>query len=307
MDQDGNNEPLHPQEPHAEQLPPEEEQQAPEQRELLLHGDVNLNNPDPEFVDLLMHGFQFPEHDGFSDDEDDAMVEDQGELHGPHIEIDRFPDDADDAVLDTTAEQLEKQDKDIQGIPWATTPWTRSTYREKRNADYSSYYNRESEVKAAEAIIKSQCLDSHLCSQTTARYTFYRNWRRVRPTIVHFQLRNLLWPVTSHQILYVCANRIMQWHNQSRKIEPRVVLDLRQAENIRTVTTAPRVPGSLNPRIGIDSMSVCTLCAKYGVLAAGGFGGELVVSKYNEKKSPLREDGGGCEGDGDMMLKNALG
>ena len=39
--------------------------------------------------------------------------------------------------LDTTAEQL-REGRDMQGIPWHTTHWTREEYRARRDADYKS-------------------------------------------------------------------------------------------------------------------------------------------------------------------------
>ena len=44
-----------------------------------------------------------------------------------HFLFQNFSDD-DDGLLDTTADDV-FIGKDLQGIPWATTPWTRASYR----------------------------------------------------------------------------------------------------------------------------------------------------------------------------------
>ena len=67
----------------------------------------------------------------------------------------------------------------------------------------------------------------------------------------------------------------MHWQNQYRKLEPNVVLDMNN-NNGGAITTI-RGTGSGASMASIDAMSVCTMCAKHGIVAAGGFGGELVV------------------------------
>lgn len=281
MDEDGD-EPLHLNVPLDEQQAREEEEAFANQDQAFMNA---ANHADP-LLEAMMNEFQFPDDGGFDQDmmvdhesEEEEEIEDEDDEQRPHLE--EFPED-DDALLDSTAEQVEKG-KDIQGIPWSTTPWTRDAYRRKRNTDYNSYYNCENEVKAAAATIKSQCLASHtLSARCDARYTFYRNWRRVRSTIVHFQLRNLVWPVTSHQILYVASNRIMQWQNQTRGTEPRPLLDMsRSPASNTTITTIRTATGANVNNESIDRVVVCTMCAKYGIVAAGGFGGELVVTQLN--------------------------
>jgi len=291
MDHDGD-EPLHADAPMDEQQAREEAFADPEAfLDAIIQGGVA-----GPLLEEMMNEFQFPDDEGFDQDMmDDLEAAEEEEIENeedyeqrPHIE--EFSDDDDDALLDSTAEQV-KSGKDIQGIPWSTTPWTRDAYRSKRNADYSSYYNCEDEVKAAATTIKSQCLASHnRTGQSAARFTFYRNWRRVRSTIVHFQLRNLLWPVTSHQILYVANNKIMQWQNQTRKTEPRTVVDLSSTADPGTISTIRTATGAGVNHESIHTMSVCTMCAKYGIVAAGGFGGELVVKRINMDE--MTEPGG---------------
>jgi hypothetical protein len=286
--------PVHPDAPLDEQQAREEAFANPE---AFLDAIIQGGAAGP-LLEEMMNEFQFPDDEGFDQDmmDDPEAAEDDGIEHDDDYEqrfrMENFPED-DDSLLDSTADQV-KKGKDIQGIPWSTTPWTRDAYRSKRNADYISYFNCENEVKAAAMAIKSQCLASHNRSgRCDARYTFYRNWRRVRSTIVHFQLRNLVWPVTSHQILYVANNRIMQWQNQTRKTEPRSIVDLSSTADHGTITTIRTATGAGVNHESIHAMSVCTMCAKEDIVAAGGFGGELIVTRLNMKE--MTEPGGDNE------------
>ena len=89
----------------------------------------------------------------------------------------------------------------------------------------------------------------------------------MRPTIVHFQLRNLVWPTSAHEVYYVSNNAVMRWNNLHRAA-PEVLLDVSTATDARRFGT------------NLDAINVCTLCAKHGLMAAGGFGGELVTRKW---------------------------
>lgn len=127
-------------------------------------------------------------------------------------------------------------------------------------------------MRAADASVVETATRPRERPPAAARYEFWRNWRRVRPTVVHFQLRNLVWPVTSSTLFYVCANRVMRWC-AGRRREVEVIVDVSR-------------PGAAP---GLDAVNVCTLCARHGLVAAGGFGGELVVAAAGAE----REAGGG--------------
>ena len=118
--------------------------------------------------------------------------------------------------------------------------------------------NLEEEVLAAAPIISKTALVPKELHPTLTKYSFYRNWRAVRSTIVHFQLRNLLWPVSAHDIYYVANNRVVHWNNLVRGKNPDTVLDL---------------------GMQYEAVNVCTMCAKHGIVAAGGFSGELVTTR----------------------------
>lgn len=80
----------------------------------------------------------------------------------------------------------------------------------------------------------------------------------------------------------MASNRIMQWQNQTRATEPRPLLDMsRSPASNTTITTIRTATGANVNNESIDRVVVCTMCAKYGIVAAGGFGGELVVTQLN--------------------------
>lgn len=49
-------------------------------------------------------------------------------------------------------------------------------------------------------------------------YKFHRNWRRLHSTIVHFQLRNLLWCPTPTEMYAVHENRVVAFSTATREL-----------------------------------------------------------------------------------------
>lgn len=47
-------------------------------------------------------------------------------------------------------------------------------------------------------------------------FMFHRNWRRLHSTIVHFQLRNLLWCPTTTDMYAVHENRVLTYSTATR-------------------------------------------------------------------------------------------
>lgn len=151
-------------------------------------------------------------------------------------------------------------------------------------------------------------------SQSAALFTFHRNWRKLRSTIVHFQLRNLLWCPTPTDMYTVYQNRVVGFNTCTRRAS--VVRQCRNAGGARggsPPAAADRLgspqraalytPSSPNPPLpqsrpgrpwqvmdvgggigapgapGIGPAQVCTACVRYGLAAGGGFAGELVVRR----------------------------
>ena len=62
--------------------------------------------------------------------------------------------------------------------------------QEVRNKQYHNYFNLEEEVAAAQPAIDAAAVKARAGARC---FDFYRSWRQARSSIVHFQLRNLLW------------------------------------------------------------------------------------------------------------------
>uniref|UniRef100_A0A7S0RS80 DUF2415 domain-containing protein n=1 Tax=Pyramimonas obovata TaxID=1411642 RepID=A0A7S0RS80_9CHLO len=158
---------------------------------------------------------------------------------------------------DTTPEQARKG-RDIQGIPWHEVRFTRERYRETRLLNYHNYVNREDEV------------DRNVLAKQSKRfkkggqyYAFQLNTRKVRCTIVHFQLRNLVWATSKHDVYIMHNSTVLHWNAVSRRATEVLNLD------------RPREVGRVQ---------ISTMCVHRNLLVAGGFSGELVAKDLNRKE-----------------------
>lgn len=186
----------------------------------------------------------------------------------PDISADsEFEDDFEvrKSKLDTSAIEA-RNGKDIQGIPWERLNFTRDKYRETRLKQYKNY---ESLSRSREDLEKE-------CKEVGKGHSFYDfqfNTRLVKSTIVHFQLRNLLWSTSKHDVYLMQNYSVMHWSSLLGKGEE--VLNV-----ARPLTPTMKYPGSASqtlPRVQISTMAV-----RDGLLAAGGFQGELICKYLNQ-------------------------
>ena len=84
---------------------------------------------------------------------------------------------------------------------------------------------------------------------------------------MHFQLRNLVWATSKHDAYVMSENRVVHWNAATRRATP--VLDLDGG------SSGGLMAGDF-PRIQVSTTRV-----KDGIVAAGGFAGELVVLDTN--------------------------
>ena len=91
---------------------------------------------------------------------------------------------------------------------------------------------------------------------------------------MHFQLRNVLWCPTPYDMYAVHENRILSFDTTTRKVA--VEMDL--GGSLRGA--AAHLPG-------IGAAKVCTLCVRHGLVAAGGFGGEVVAKRVGAPGAPI--------------------
>ncbi|ESW20649.1 hypothetical protein PHAVU_005G003900 [Phaseolus vulgaris] len=197
------------------------------------------------------------EMEDVEDDVDDESIG-EGERGGVESDADEF-DYSSDKVVDTTAAQA-RRGQDIQGIPWDNLSITRERYRRTRLEQYKNYEN----------ILGSGDLSGKDCKNTRKGCSFYdfkKNTRSVKSTILHFQLRNLVWATSKHDVYLMSQFSIMHWSSMTCKSSE--VLNVSGH-----VAPSEKHPESLLE--GFTHTQVSTLAVREKLLVAGGFQGELI-------------------------------
>lgn len=212
-------------------------------------------------------GYDGDDEDDEEDEESDTCEEDEP----PPMEVfDRQSEQSND----TTAAQVVRG-KDPQGIPWGRLQFTREQYRQQRLATYRNYTNLIGEEDGPK-VRAEICQGYRQPAKGGRAFAFVRNWRSVPSTIVHFQLRNLLWATGPHELFVVSSNAVSHWSAITGRTT--------EVLNLRGLPKGPRLPG-------IGRVQISTLGVDRELLAAGGFTGELVVAR-------MRGGGGGGGGGG---------
>ncbi|KAF6135402.1 hypothetical protein GIB67_027276, partial [Kingdonia uniflora] len=106
-----------------------------------------------------------------------------------------------------------------------------------------------------------------------AYYEFQRNTRSVKSTILHFQLRNLVWATSKHDVYLISHFFVIHWSSLTRRKTE--VLDV-------SGHVAPNEKYPRNLFEGFTKTQVSTLVVKDKLLVAGGFQGELIC-KYIDR------------------------
>lgn len=183
---------------------------------------------------------------------------------GSDSEVDEY-DHMNHKLGDTYAAQARKG-KDIQGIPWERLSINREQYRQTRLEQYKNYEN----VPQSGESSQKQC---KVTNKEGSFYEFRSNSRSVKSTILHFQLRNLVWATSKHDVYYMSHFSVLHWSSSTRNKSS--VLNV--AGHV-----APREnhPGSLVE--GFTQTQVSTLAVKDNLLIIGGFQGELIC-KYLDR------------------------
>lgn len=206
-----------------------------------------------EDADYMADEYDMEDVDEDIDDEFRAR-----ESGGSDSDVDDF-DYSNNKVADTTAAQA-RGGKDIQGIPWDRLSITREKYRKTRLEQYKNYENipHSGEGSGKDCIITKK---------GSTYYEFRRNARSVKSTILHFQLRNLVWATSKHDVYFMTNFSVIHWSSlTSTKFE---VLNVSGH-----VAPSEKHPGSLLE--GFTQTQVSTLAVKDKLLVAGGFQGELI-------------------------------
>ncbi|PWA70849.1 WD40/YVTN repeat-like-containing domain-containing protein [Artemisia annua] len=119
--------------------------------------------------------------------------------------------DFDVMVTDTSSAQARKG-KDIQGIPWDRLNITRESYRRTRLEQYRNYENIPLSGDAVDKNCKQKQKGGNY-------YEFFHNTRLVKPTILHFQLRNLVWATSKHDVYLMSNYSLMHWSSSSHNLK----------------------------------------------------------------------------------------
>ncbi|KAA8527301.1 hypothetical protein F0562_034602 [Nyssa sinensis] len=195
----------------------------------------------------------------------DFLDDTDGEYYGGETALD--DDDMElTRVTDTSSAQARKG-KDIQGIPWERLNITREIYRTTRLEQYRNYENIPS---SGEAVDKE-------CNQMEKGgnyYEFFHNARLVKPTILHFQLRNLVWATSKHDVYLMSNYSVMHWSSLSRNLTE--VLNFSGH-----IAPTEKHTGSLLE--GFTQTQISTLAVRDNFLVAGGFQGELTCKRLDRK------------------------
>jgi hypothetical protein len=171
-----------------------------------------------------------------------------------------------DMVTDTSSSQA-RGGKDIQGIPWERLNITRENYRLTRLEQYKNYEN----IPASGQVIDKECKQV----EKGGRYfDFFHNSRLVKPTILHFQLRNLIWATSKHDVYLMSNYSVMHWSSLTGNLS--VVLNFSGH-----VAPSERHAGSLLE--GFTQTQISTLAVKDKYMVAGGFQGELTCKRLDKQ------------------------
>ncbi|XP_026446966.1 uncharacterized WD repeat-containing protein C2A9.03-like isoform X1 [Papaver somniferum] len=220
---------------------------------------------------------QFEHNDDFEYLNDDVIYDINDFEDNPFEEFgqqmnDRDSDDVNvfnmnEQKTDTTAYEA-RNGKDIQGIPWERFNFGRDKYRQNRLKQYKNFQNLSRTDTTTPQLYKE-------CKQVDKGNTFYDfqfNTRLVKSTIVHFQLRNLLWATSKHDVYLLQNYSVMHWSALLRR--GKEVLNV-----AGPIAPTMKEPGSLAQ--SLSRVQISTMAVKDNFMAAGGFRGELVCKHLN--------------------------
>lgn len=159
-------------------------------------------------------------------------------------------------MTDTSAAQARKG-KDIQGIPWERLNVTRQSYRLTRLEQYRNYEN----IPLSGEAVDKEC---EQVEKGANYYEFFYNARSVKPTILHFQLRNLVWATSKHDVYMISNYSLMHWSSISRNLSEVINFS-------GHIAPTEKHAGSLLE--GLTQTQISTMAVKNRFVVAGGFQG----------------------------------
>ncbi|CAM6129249.1 unnamed protein product [Calypogeia fissa] len=218
-------------------------------------------------VDHDVYDYMVDDYDAIDvDDDADEILQARERVS---LETDSDEDDNEVTnVSDTTAAEA-RRGKDIQGIPWSILQFTREKYREQRLLQYKNYEN----LNRSHEELDKECKQFKKGGKF---YQFRHNTRSVKSTYVHFQLRNLVWATSKHDVYLMHSYSVMHWSPMTRKSTE--VLNV--SERVVSVNEAKKNPWAYHQQ-GLGPVQISTMCVENNLLVAGGFQGEMVCKNLN--------------------------
>ncbi|TYK16979.1 putative WD repeat-containing protein C2A9.03-like [Cucumis melo var. makuwa] len=166
-----------------------------------------------------------------------------------------------------TSSALARKGLDIQGIPWDRLNISREKYRLTRLEQYKNYEN----IPSSGAAVDKEC---KAIEKGGNYYEFFHNTRLVKPTILHFQLRNLVWATSKHDVYLMSNYSVMHWSSLSGNLSE--ILNFSGH-----IAPTEKHAGSLLE--GFTQTQISTLAVKENFLVAGGFQGELTCKRLDKQ------------------------
>ncbi|CAL9241079.1 unnamed protein product [Arabidopsis halleri] len=205
-------------------------------------------------------------HAGFDDDEPFGEVDITSDSDSDFMDSD-FDFELTQSKTNNDTSALEARNgKDIQGIPWESMNYTRDRYRENRLLHYKNF---ESLFRSREELYKD-CLQ---VEKGKNFYDFQFNTRLVKSTIAHFQLRNLVWATSKHDVYFMNNYSLMHWSSLLQR--GKEVLNV-----AKPIVPTMKQHGSLSQ--SVSRVQISTMAVKDDLIVAGGFQGELICKRINE-------------------------
>lgn len=197
------------------------------------------------------------------------LIEDQGD-NNPFGEVNQnellanlVNYDQDNLMPDVSVEDV-VNGKDVQGIPWEKMLFPRDQYREMKMKGYKNYQNLS---YAREDALQ----DCKQVERDGPYYDFQYNTRRARLSIVHFQLRNLVWATTKHDVYTVHNQSMTHWSSLNQ-----ISTELINGDDC--IIPKQRGHGSQS----VSMVQFTTMAVDNDLLVVGGFHGELICKRLED-------------------------
>ncbi|KAJ3286793.1 hypothetical protein HK104_008880, partial [Borealophlyctis nickersoniae] len=149
--------------------------------------------------------------------------------------------------MEITATEVEAGTVDMQGIDWLQVPVSRDVFRDQRIKNYRNYKNL--------SVPHDDILKDIRKVRTDANYYRFRftNIKTTKCSIIHFQLRNLLWATSKNDVFYTHDSTVRHWC---------------------PVTGVSRVALDLGAH-DMGAVKISTMAAACGVMMVGDRGGPV--------------------------------